>query len=110
MSREEGLQEVVAVDCGVHVWRLHESGRVAHEDFYLRDELWDAVCPDDEVDEWTLDGVIDRRGQLRHVYRLFRTPARSGVDQRRLSSSAATSLRGGALASLPVTVEVAWCG
>ena len=30
---------------------------MAHEDFYVQDELWDAICPDDEVDEWTLDGA-----------------------------------------------------
>jgi hypothetical protein len=23
----------------------------------VQDELWDAICPDDEVDEWTLDGA-----------------------------------------------------
>jgi hypothetical protein len=35
---------------------------VAHEDFYVHAELWDSVCPDDEVEEWVEDGVTYREG------------------------------------------------
>jgi len=49
-------------DCGSPAWRLHEGWRVAHEDFYVHDELWDEVCPDDGAEEWTEDGETFREG------------------------------------------------
>ena len=51
-------------DCGGHAWRQHESGREVHEDFYVHDELWDRVCPDDEVVEWVEAGVTFRHGKF----------------------------------------------
>ena len=50
----------VCRDCGIDAWRQQESGRVAHEDFYVHDELWDAVCPDDAVEMWEEDGATFR--------------------------------------------------
>jgi hypothetical protein len=35
---------------------------VAHEDFNVRDELSDSVCPDDEVEEWVQDAITYREG------------------------------------------------
>jgi hypothetical protein len=35
---------------------------VVHEDFYVHDVLWDAVCPDDAVQEWAEDGEVIREG------------------------------------------------
>ena len=42
-------------DCGVFAWHQQEGWRVAHEDFVVHDELWDAMCPDDAVGEWVDD-------------------------------------------------------
>lgn len=52
------------VDCGAQAWQLREGWRVAHEDFYVHDALWDRVCPDDEVEEWVADGVTYREGRF----------------------------------------------
>lgn len=50
-------------DCGIPAWRQPESGRVVHEDFCVRDDLWDAVCPDDGVTERRNDrGTYRKRG------------------------------------------------
>ena len=35
---------------------------MAHEDLYVHDELWDALCPDDGVVEWSENGVSYRGG------------------------------------------------
>lgn len=51
-------------DCGVAAWRRLEDGRLVHEDFYVHDELWDWVCPDDRVREWVVDGTKFREGQF----------------------------------------------
>ena len=37
---------------------------MAHEDFYVHDGLWDAVCPDDDVIEWTDRGATYREGNF----------------------------------------------
>jgi hypothetical protein len=52
----------VCIDCGLHAWHLQEGWRVAHEDFYVHDELWALVCPDDEVYEWVENEVTYREG------------------------------------------------
>lgn len=41
----------ICCDCGVDAWRQWdaEQGCEAHEDFYVHDELWRAVCPDNGV-------------------------------------------------------------
>jgi hypothetical protein len=54
----------VCRDCGIDAWRQQESGRVAHEDFYVHDDLWDAVCPDDAVEMWEEDGATFREGKF----------------------------------------------
>ena len=54
----------VCADCGVHAWALHEGWRLAHEDFYVHDELWDAVCPDDQVVERAENGTTYREGNF----------------------------------------------
>jgi hypothetical protein len=51
-------------DCGISAWRLKEGDRAAHEDFYVHADLWDAVCPDDQVVEWVENGVTYREGQF----------------------------------------------
>lgn len=51
-------------DCGVAAWRQVEDGCLVHEDFYVHDGLWDAVCPDDEVREWAIDGTTFREGRF----------------------------------------------
>jgi hypothetical protein len=57
-------ESVACPDCGLPPWHLLEGGRLVHEDFYVDDELWDAVCPDDEVHEWTEDGTTFREGRF----------------------------------------------
>lgn len=52
------------VDCGVDAWAQNEDGRLVHEDFYVHDEMWDAVCPDDEVVEWEASGTTFRQGRF----------------------------------------------
>jgi hypothetical protein len=42
-------------DCGIDAWAFEEDGEIVHEDFYVSNELWDAVCPDDDVVRWTTD-------------------------------------------------------
>jgi hypothetical protein len=54
----------VCQDCSIDAWRQQESGRVAHEDFYVQDDLWDAVCPDDAVEMWEEDGATFRVGKF----------------------------------------------
>jgi hypothetical protein len=44
-------------DCGIDAWGIEEDGQVVHEDFYVANELWDAVCPDDNVRRYVEDGV-----------------------------------------------------
>lgn len=51
-------------DCGVSAWRQIEDDRVVHEDFYVHDELWDSVCPDDAVFEWVVGGTRFREGRF----------------------------------------------
>lgn len=51
-------------DCGVSAWRQKEGDRAAHEDFYVHDELWDSVCPDDQVHQWVEDGITFREGRF----------------------------------------------
>ncbi len=51
-------------DCGLAAWRLKEGHREAHEDFYVHDELWDTVCPDDQIVEWTEGGITFREGRF----------------------------------------------
>lgn len=51
-------------DCGIHAWRIDEMGRQVHEDFYVHDEMWDAVCPDDQVLERVEDGTRFREGNF----------------------------------------------
>ena len=56
------LDAQVCHDCGIAAWWIDEGGRIAHEDFYVHDALWDSVCPDDEAVEWTEEGVVFRVG------------------------------------------------
>ena len=51
-------------DCGINAWQIDEGDRMAHEDFYVHDSLWDAACPDDEVVEWTQGRVAFREGNF----------------------------------------------
>lgn len=51
-------------DCGIPAWMLEEQGRIVHEDFYVGDELWDSVCPDDHVVESFVDGEKRRNGRF----------------------------------------------
>jgi hypothetical protein len=51
-------------DCGIPAWSQFEQGKVVHEDFYVHDELWDSVCPDDGVVEWVVDGTKVREGRF----------------------------------------------
>ena len=44
-------------DCGIDAWGYEEDGRIVHEDFYVPSELWDAVCPDDNVRRYVEDGI-----------------------------------------------------
>ncbi len=46
----------LCVDCGIDAWA--QGPRHAHEDFYVHDELWDSVCPDDRRRERELPGGI----------------------------------------------------
>lgn len=34
-------------DCGIDAWDQAEDGQRVHEDFYVHNELWDRVVPDD---------------------------------------------------------------
>ena len=36
-------------DCGLEPWHLHDDDECVHEDFYVSNALWDAVCPDDKA-------------------------------------------------------------
>lgn len=51
-------------DCAVSAWRQVGGNRLAHEDFYVHDELWGAVCPDDHVKQWVADGTEFREGRF----------------------------------------------
>jgi hypothetical protein len=51
-------------DCGLPAWSQFEEGRIVHEDFYVHDELWDTVCPDDGVVEWVARGTKFREGRF----------------------------------------------
>jgi hypothetical protein len=56
----------ICADCGVNAWdQWDESqGRNAHEDFYVHNELWDAACPDDLLEEFRVgDEVVGRNGR-----------------------------------------------
>ena len=44
-------------DCRVNAWGFEEDGQIVHEDFYVGNALWDAVCPDDKVQRSVEDGV-----------------------------------------------------
>lgn len=44
-------------DCGIDAWGMTEDGRIVHEDFYVSNNLWDAVCPDDNVRRYVEDGA-----------------------------------------------------
>lgn len=51
-------------NCGIDAWWFRDyDGRIVHEDFYVHDELWDTVCPDDDVIRWQEDGVTFGEGQ-----------------------------------------------
>jgi hypothetical protein len=51
---EAGEALTLCHDCGVDAWYFEESGVMVHEDFYVGNALWDAVCPDDDVIRGTL--------------------------------------------------------
>jgi hypothetical protein len=62
MSRGECLSAFR--DCGIDAWQLRDfDGQIVHEDFCVHDELWDTVCPDDDVIRWQEDGVTFGEGQ-----------------------------------------------
>jgi hypothetical protein len=44
-------------DCGVDAWGMKEDGQIGHEDFNVSNNLWDAVCPDDNVRRYVEDGI-----------------------------------------------------
>ena len=44
-------------DCGIAAWSFEEDRHIVHEDFYVPNELWDAVCPDDNVERYVEEGV-----------------------------------------------------
>ncbi len=52
------------VDCGICAWMHIEDDRIVDEDFYVQDELWTEVCPDDEVREWVVEGIKFREGKF----------------------------------------------
>jgi hypothetical protein len=95
----------VCQDCGIDAWGQQESGRVAHEDFYVHDDLWDAVRPDDAVEMWEEDGVTFREGQFVLCIGCFEDPARKAADTTRLQVSAQTSVWRAADISVSVSVE-----
>lgn len=52
-------------DCDVDAWNQWDEaqGCHVHEDFYVHNELWDEVCPDDLVEEFVFeDGKVGRNG------------------------------------------------
>ncbi|MGA8040717.1 MAG: hypothetical protein WCA93_11475, partial [Acidimicrobiia bacterium] len=49
-------------DCGVEAWLMDEDGQIAHEDFYVADQLWNTVCPDDAVEVIWDEGIPCREG------------------------------------------------
>lgn len=56
---DEPMEEVdlLCHDCGLDAWVFEEDGQIVHEDFYVSNELWDSVCPDDEVRRYVKDGI-----------------------------------------------------
>jgi hypothetical protein len=77
---------------------------VAHEDFYVHDELWDSICPDDEVEEWVENGDLSG-GELHHLHRLLRASSGAGADQGGFHRAAATSIRRTTVVPIQVAVE-----
>jgi hypothetical protein len=63
---DPGLDESLldCEDCGIAAWSQVENGRLVHEDFYVHDELWDSVCPDDEVETSYVNGDKFRNGRF----------------------------------------------
>jgi hypothetical protein len=51
-------------DCGIKAWSQVDDGQLVHEDFYVNDELWDSVCPDDEVETFYANGTMFRNGRF----------------------------------------------
>jgi hypothetical protein len=51
-------QRPICVDCGIDAWNQPDG----HEDFYVHNDLWDSVCPDDNVKQWVEGGVTLREG------------------------------------------------
>lgn len=41
--------QTLCLDCGIDAWDFLENGRRVHEDFYLVDEIWEQVCPENEI-------------------------------------------------------------
>lgn len=66
MDRREAQGDDVTrcPDCGIDAWYFEEDGTIVHEDFYVSDELWDAVAPDDGVVRWTHDSVEFGQGRF----------------------------------------------
>ena len=61
---ERGESLSACRDCGVDAWWFRDyNGQIVHEDFYVKDELWDAACPDDDVIRWQEAGVNFGEGQ-----------------------------------------------
>ncbi len=44
-------------NCGIDAWTFEEEGQIVREDFYVANDLWDAVCPDDKVRRYVEDGL-----------------------------------------------------
>ncbi len=64
MTGCHGFRGVRSRDCGICAWMQIEDDRIVHADFYVQDELWDEVCPDDEVREWVVGGPKFREGKF----------------------------------------------
>ncbi|HKX76093.1 MAG TPA: hypothetical protein VJR05_11975 [Acidimicrobiia bacterium] len=57
MDNEDLEPSLRCYDCGIDAWMFEEDGQLVHEDFYVPNELWDSVCPDDMVERYIEDGV-----------------------------------------------------
>ena len=62
----EPIDETILLcpDCGINAWAFEENGQIVHEDFYVPNELWDAVCPDDKVQRYLVEGVEFAEGNF----------------------------------------------
>ena len=51
-------------DCGIYAWRFEEDNQTVHEDFYVSNDLWDSVCPDDMVRRFVNEGIEYGQGKF----------------------------------------------